>query len=61
LLGENVGLDLWNLRTPDGRSMHKALDYLVPIVTGEQKWPYQQIIEFKAAEISPLLAVAAVK
>ena len=56
-----MGLDLWNLRTPDGRSMHKALDYLVPFVTGERKWPYQQVIEFKAAEISPLLAVAAVK
>jgi hypothetical protein len=61
LLGENVGVDLWNFRTPDGRSIHKAVDYLVPFVTGEQKWPYQQIIEFKAAEISPVLAVAAVK
>jgi len=30
-------------------------------VTGEQKWPYQQIIDFKAAEISPVLTVAAVK
>lgn len=61
LLGENVGVDLWNFRTADGRSIHKAVDYLVPFVTGEQKWPYQQIIEFKAAEISPVLAVAAVK
>ncbi len=30
-------------------------------MTGDQKWPYQQIIEFKAAEISPALAIAAVK
>ena len=61
LLGENVGVDLWNFRTADGRSIHKALDYLVPFVTGEQKWPYQQIIQFKTAEISPVLALAAVK
>jgi len=61
LLGENVGVDLWNFRTADGRNIRKALDYLVPFVTGEQKWPYQQIIEFKVAEISPVLVVAAVK
>lgn len=61
LLGGNVGVDLWNFRTADGRSIRKALDYLVPYVTGQQKWPYQQIIEFKTAEISSLLAVAAVK
>ena len=61
LLGENVGVNLWYFSTPDGRNIHKALDYLVPFVTGEQKWPYQQIIEFKAAEISPVLAVAALK
>src|SRR5437773_1902357 len=61
LLGENVGVDLWNFRTADGRSIRKALDYLVPYVTAEQKWPYQQIIEFKTAEISSVLAVAAVK
>ena len=61
LLGENVGVDLWNFRTADGRNIRKALDYLIPFVTGEQKWPYQQIIEFKVAEISPVLVVAAVK
>src|SRR5437879_5530312 len=59
LLGENMGVDLWNFRTADGRSIRQAQDYLVPFATGEQKWPYQQIIEFKAAEISPALAVAA--
>jgi alginate lyase len=61
LLGENVGVDIWSFRTLDGRNIRKALDYLVPFVAGEQKWPYQQIIEFKGAEISPVLAVAAVK
>lgn len=61
LLGENVGVDLWSFQSADGRSIRKALDYLVPFVSGKGKWPYQQIIEFKTAEISPLLAVSAMK
>jgi Alginate lyase len=61
LLGENVGVDLWNFQSADGRGIRKALDYLVPFVSGKEKWTYQQIIEFKTAEISPLLVVASVE
>jgi hypothetical protein len=61
LLGENVGVDLWNFRTQDGRSIRKALDFLLPFVSGEKKWPYEQIAEYNVREISPLLAIAAVK
>jgi Alginate lyase len=61
MLGENVGVDLWTFQSADGRSLRKALDYLVPFVNGQQKWPYQQIIEYKTSEISPLLEIAAVK
>jgi hypothetical protein len=61
LLGEDAGVDLWSFRTQDGRSIRKALDYLLPFVSGEKKWPYQQIVEYKAGEISPLLIIAAVK
>jgi len=60
-LGENVGVNLWKYRTPDGRSLRAALDYLIPFVSGEQKWPYKQIVEYKTGEISPLLAVASAK
>lgn len=60
-LGENVGVNLWEYHTPDGRSLRGALDYLIPFVSGEQKWPYKQIVEYKTGEISPLLAVASVK
>jgi len=45
-LGENVGVDLWNYETPDGRSIHKALNFLLPYALGEKKWDYQQLGEW---------------
>ncbi len=42
-LGERVGVDLWNFRTPDGRSIRRALDFLTPVALGESKWQYQEI------------------
>lgn len=39
-LGENVGVDLWNYQSADGRGIRRALDYLVPIALCEQKWTY---------------------
>lgn len=42
-LGQSVGVDLWNFQTKDGRSIRKAVDFLVPIAIGEKKWAYQEI------------------
>ncbi len=61
LLGENAGVNLWKFRTKDLRSLGRALDYPIPFVSGEQKWPHRQIIEYKPEEISPLLVLAWVK
>jgi len=61
LLGENIGVDLWIYRTQDGGSIRKALEFLLPYVGNEKKWPYEQIAEYRVSEISPLLVVAAVK
>jgi hypothetical protein len=61
LLGENVGVNLWDYPTKDRSSIRSALDFLIPFVSGEQKWPYKQIVQFKPQEISPLLVLAFVK
>jgi hypothetical protein len=42
-LGSQVGVDLWNFRTSDGRCIRVALDFLLPYATGVKKWDYQQI------------------
>ena len=60
-LGENVGVDLWNYQTGDGRSIRRALDYLVPVALGEQKWSYQQLGEWPPQMLFPLLRRAATK
>jgi hypothetical protein len=42
-LGEPVGVDLWQYRTADGRSIRAALDWLLPFATGKQPWGHKQI------------------
>jgi hypothetical protein len=58
-LGENVGVDLWHYQTADGRSIRKALDFLVPFATGEKKWTYQQLGEWPPQMLFPLIRRAA--
>jgi hypothetical protein len=60
-LGENVDVDLWNYQSVDGRSIRRALDYLVPVALGEQKWTYQQLGEWPPQMLFPLIRRAAAK
>jgi hypothetical protein len=60
-LGENVGVDLWNYQTRDGRSIKRALEYLYPFAVGDQKWPYQQLGEWTPQSLFPLMRAAAGK
>jgi hypothetical protein len=61
LLGDHVGVDLWDYQTKDGRSIRKTLDYALPYAAGDKKWEGQQITEFKPQEIVPLLLLANTK
>jgi hypothetical protein len=44
-IGEQVDVDLWNYQSPDGRSMRRALDFVMPYLSGEKAWPHEQIEE----------------
>ncbi|HET9400559.1 MAG TPA: alginate lyase family protein [Candidatus Acidoferrales bacterium] len=57
-LGDNVGVDLWDFQSKDGRSIRNALDFLVPFVAGEKQWTSPQIEKYNAAEIIPVLLAA---
>jgi hypothetical protein len=58
-MGDQLGLDLWRYETADGRSLRKALDYLVPYGTGEKKWTAEQLGKMPYANLVPLLRRAA--
>jgi hypothetical protein len=59
-LGGRVGVDLWNHRTHDGRSLRQGLDFMVPVAAGERKWTFDQITDYRPGELHWLLRRAAV-
>jgi hypothetical protein len=59
-LGARVGVDLWNYRTADGRSIRQGVDYLVPYAAGERKWPFDEITPFAPDSMHEILRRAAV-
>jgi hypothetical protein len=42
-LGQVYGIDLWNYETNDGRSIKKAINFLIPFANNPEKWEYDQI------------------
>jgi hypothetical protein len=54
-LAAAVGVDLFDYRTGDGRSIRKALDYMVPYADPARPWPGQQIAPPKHDEFIELL------
>lgn len=39
-IGQKVDVDLWRYESDDGKSLLKALDYMVTYATGNVKWPH---------------------
>ncbi len=58
-LAESVGIDLWAYQTKDGRGIRRALDFLYPYATEDDRWTYQQIGGFDAKVFFPLMRRAA--
>jgi hypothetical protein len=59
-LGTQVGVDLWNYQSDDGRSLHKAVDYMVPYLSGSKKWEREQITKVDPEDTFPALRRAAI-
>ena len=59
-LAEAVGVDLWKFETRDGRSIKRAVDFLLPFARREREWPFQEITAFEPGAIHGLLRRAAV-
>lgn len=58
-VAEKRGIDLWHFQSDDGRSIKKAIDYLLPFVTEGKNWEYQQINPYKVQDFYRLLLQAA--
>ena len=59
-LGDQLGLDLWNAQSEDGRGVRRALDWLIPFATGHQQWRHEQIRDLEPGKLAPLLRRAAI-
>jgi hypothetical protein len=42
-VGERAGADLWHYETPDGRSIRKALMWIVPYAKGDKDWTWKEL------------------
>jgi hypothetical protein len=57
-LGRCVGRDLWAFRTPDGRGMRKAIDYVAPYAGREQAWPGKELDNEFSSHLYEVLTLA---
>ncbi len=57
-IGANAGVDLWHYETSDGRSIRKAIDWMVPYYEGTRKWEHRQITEWNPDEAIVALTAA---
>ena len=49
LIGQRVGIDLWKYEGPDGQSIRKAIQYILPAAAGEQEWEHPELEFFRYA------------
>lgn len=58
-VGKKHGVNLWDYQTPDGRSIRKAFDFLLPFALGQKKWPFHEDRKLARREFRPLIREAA--
>jgi len=42
-IGRHIGVNLWSYEGPDGQSLFRAVDYLLPAATGAGTWSYPEL------------------
>ncbi|KAK9727417.1 hypothetical protein K7432_001856 [Basidiobolus ranarum] len=58
-LSERVGVDIWNYQGKNGRSIKKAVDYILPYALDHGNgWPYHNIGNYDVLEFSSILELA---
>lgn len=57
---QQVGVDLWNYRAPDGGSIRGALDFLIPYAAGKKKWTHEAMNGVDAGSLAEPLLLAAI-
>jgi hypothetical protein len=62
-IGRKLGVDLWNFKTEDERSLRNAFSYLKKYINQPEKWPFKEIskggvLHIMNTEIKPMLSRA---
>ncbi|MFJ1808161.1 MULTISPECIES: alginate lyase family protein [unclassified Streptomyces] len=57
-IGRHVGVDLWKYRGPEGQSLFKAVDYLLPAATAAAVWPHPELEFYRYAATDVVHAAA---
>ena len=55
-IGQNLGIDLWHYRGPNGGSIYRALAFMAPYADPAKKWPFQQIHGYNHDSLAELVA-----
>jgi Alginate lyase len=55
-MATNLNIDLWNYKSPSGKSLSKGFKALQPYLLQEKKWEGQQIKPFNFKDCIPVLA-----
>ncbi|MFC2080951.1 alginate lyase family protein [Bacteroidota bacterium] len=60
IMAERYNIDLWNYTNPKGASILTGTKYLIPFITGEKEFPYQQLggLEEQRENFLSLLLIA---
>lgn len=59
-VGHNLGVDVWKYKAPNGVTLRKVVDFLIPgALHGAPSWPYQQIGVFDQSIAADIFHAAA--